>query len=282
MTAAPKAEGRRLKATPYPVAGLRPPASGLAMLGVLCLLIGVPKIAWAFGFGVDPARVSISAAAGKRRGQTLTVKNAKLDAPVHLTVYIRDVSFLPDGTHEFPAPGSTDWSCASWIAVMPKELDIPANSSQEVRVSVAIPEGAAGGHYAMIFFETKPSYAEQGIGVNFRIGVLVEAIVPGTEHYGATLKDLAFAPPKNAVAALFNDSNLLIRPEGVVKVFDGAGKKIRQVPLNPNNLGILPKALRTFPIELGDRLPDGRYQLKVEVDYGAPTLIVGERAFQVP
>ena len=250
-------------------------------LAGIVMVLAATSAAWAFGFVVEPARVSVSVAAGKRRGQTLTVRNAKPDAAVHLTVYVRDVVFLPDGTHEFPPPASTDWSCANWVEVVPRELEIPANSSQDVRVSVTVPEGAAGGYYAMIFFETGPSYAEQSIGVNFRIGALVEAVVPGTEQYDAKLKDLAFKSPDGAVVALFNDGNLLIRPSGFVKVFDGAGKKVQQVQLNPNNLGILPKSLRTFSVKLEEPLPKGNYQLKAEVDYGARTLIVGERSFEV-
>ena len=252
---------------------------GLA--GVAMAFAAAPAV-WAFGFSVDPARVHVAVAAGKRRGQTLTVRNAKPDASTHLTIYVRDVTFLPDGTHEFPPPASTEWSCANWVEVVPKELEIPAKSSKEVRVSVAVPEGATGGHYAMIFFETGPSYAEQGIGVNFRVGALVEAVIPGTERYAARLKDLAFKSPTGVLAALFNDGNLLIRPSGLIKVFDGSGKKIRQVQLNPHNLGILPKTLRTFSTELEEPLPKGNYQLKAEVDYGAQTLIVGERSFETP
>ena len=270
---------------PHRSALLRIPHSEFRILaGFLCAftLLGAGEAAWAFGFGVEPAKVEVSVPAGKRRGQTLTVKNAKPDAPVHLTVYVRDVVFLPDGTHEFPPAGSTDWSCAGWVSFVPKELDIPANASQEVRVSVAVPEGATGGHYAMIFFETGPSYAEQGIGVNFRIGALVEAVVPGTERYDAKLRDLSFVPRNGAVAALFNNGNLLIRPSGLIKVFDGSGKKVRQVPFNPNTLGVLPKTLRTFSVEFEEPLPDGTYQLKAEVDYGARTIIVGERSFHVP
>ncbi len=251
---------------------------GLA--GVVMMFAATPA-SWAFGFSVDPAKMQVSVPAGKRRGQTLRVSNAKPDASVHLTVYIRDVIFLPDGTHEFPPPGSTDWSCANWVEFIPKELEIPAKSAQDVRVSVTVPEGATGGHYAMIFFETGPSYAANGIGVNFRVGALVEVVVPGTEQYNARLKDLVYVAPKGFQAAIFNDGNLLIRPAGFIKIFDASGKKIRQVHLNPNNLGVLPKTLRSFPTELEEPLPKGSYQVKAEVDYGARTLIVGERSFEV-
>lgn len=251
------------------------------LFGVLCACLGLwsaPAV-WAFGFSVDPARVQVTVPSGKRRGQTLTVSNQK-DTSVHLTVYVRDAIFLPDGTHEFPPPGSTDWSCAEWVQVIPKEFDVPAKSSQDVRVSVSVPEGATGGHYAMIFFESGPSYQEQGIGVNFRVGALVEAIVPGTEQYASSLKAFAFVPPNSFQTAIFNSGNALVRPAGFIKIFNVTGK-VQQALLNPNNVGILPNTLRSFMTELDSPLPPGNYQAKIEVDYGARTLLVGERAFRV-
>ena len=248
---------------------------------VLAMVLG-SQVAEAFGFSVEPSRVQVAVPAGKRRGQTLTVKNARKDSAIHLTVYVLDVVFLPDGTQEFPPSGSTDWSCAQWVQFTPAELNIPPNSTQEVRVSVTTPPEATGGHYAMLFFETGPSYDEQGIGVNFRVGALVEAVVPGTEQYDAALKALTMTPPATVEADLFNGGNVLIRPRGRVKIFEAGGRKIRDVVFNPNALSVLPKTLRRLTTTLQEPLPSGAYQVRVEIDYGARTLIVGERSAEVP
>ena len=251
-----------------------------AMACALSLLVPAGSV-WAFGFSVEPARVQLSVPPGKRRGQTLTVRNAKTDSAIHLTTSIRDIVHAPDGTHDYPEPGSTAWSCASWIRVVPEELEIPPKSTRDVRVSVEAPPDAQGGRYAIIFFETGPSYEEQGIGVNFRVGALVEAVIPGTAHYDATLRDVSFVSPSSIRVDLLNASNLLVRPKGPIKVFDAVGKKVRTLPFNPNLLGVLPQSLRQFSTPIEDPLPAGSYRLKVEVDYGARTLIVGERSFQI-
>ena len=252
-----------------------------AAVGLLLLLAG-PREAAAFGFSVEPTRAELSIPAGKRRGQTLTVKNAKQDEAVHLTIYARDVMYLPDGKLEFPPAGGTSWSCADWIEVVPRELEIPAGESRTVRVSVAAPPEASGGKYAMVFFETAASYATEGIGVNFRVGALIEAVIQGTEERAAQLKDVEFAAPSEVHVSVFNEGNILIRPTGQVKVFDAAGKKVAQTPFNPIKLGVFPKTLRKIATKLEPSLPPGSYRLRVEVDYGVRTLLVGERSFQAP
>jgi hypothetical protein len=249
---------------------------------MVTLLIGAPQFAGAFGFSVEPSRIELVVPAGKRRGQSVIVKNGRSE-PLHLTTYVRDIIYLPDGTSDFPPEGSTDWSCAAWVHVVPNELEIPANSSQEVRVSVIAPSEAEGGKYAMLFFETGPSYASgDGIGVNFRIGALVQAVIPGTERYEASMKNLTVTPPSEIRTDIFNNGNLLLRPKGQIKIFEVGGKKVRQLSFNPNLLGVLPSTLRSFSTTLEEPLPSGSFRVKIEVDYGAKNILVGERSFDIP
>jgi len=252
-----------------------------AALAALALAALPATEALAFGFNVEPARVEVSVPAGARRGQTLRVRNRKSEAPIHLKVYVSDVIYLADGTHEFPPAGSTEWSCAKWIQVVPSELEIPPEAARDVRVSVAAPPDAAGGHYAIVFFETGPSFEGEGIGVNFRVGALVEAVVPKTERYEARLLKLAFDPATGIQAEVFNDGNLLIRPKGKIKVYDIGGRKVRELEFNASRLGILPKALRAISTKLVEPLSRGTYRVKAEIDYGARTLIIGELPAEV-
>ena len=255
--------------------------SAVLATGVAVLLAGAPATAWGFGFSVEPARAQVSVPAGKRRGQTLTVHNAKPDEAIHLTIYVRDVIHLPDGTNDYPPPGSTEWSCAEWIEVVPRELEVPPNSTRDVRVSVAAPPDASGGRYAVVFFETGSSYAEEGISVNFRVGAIVEAVIRGTESAAAALKDVAFAEPSAIRVDVFNAGNVLIRPKGFIRVLGADGQRVRQLALNPSQIGILPRTLRSLSTPMDEPLPPGDYHVRVEMDYGAPTLLVGEHAFAV-
>ncbi len=229
-----------------------------------------------FTFSVEPARAELVIPPGKRRGKTLTINNTKSDQPTHLVTYVTDLIYLPDGTHDFPPAGSTEWSCAKWVQVSPTELDVPAGKTAEVRISASVPEGAQGGYYAMVFFETVPSYAESGIGVNFRIGALVDVTIPNTAVAQAKLANLAVAPPQSILLEIFNEGNILIRPKGRLKLFDTAGQKILQEEFNPDRLGILPRTLRRFTHKLKTPLTRGSYRLRAEIDYGARQILLGE------
>ena len=230
-----------------------------------------------FTFSVEPSRVELSIPAGKRRGKSLTVDNAKSSDPVHLKIYVQDVTYLPDGTNDFLPPGSTAWSCANWLEIGPMELDIPARKSAEVRLSALAPEGAQGGHYAIVFFETSPSYAEPGgIGMNFRIGALVEIVVPGTEQRRASLTNLSVAPGGIILADLRNDGNVLVRPKGKLKFLDASGARVFQTDFNPNRIGVLPNSTRQFETKLERHLSPGTYRLRAEIDYGTKELLIGE------
>ncbi|PIQ84005.1 MAG: hypothetical protein COV75_04375 [Candidatus Omnitrophica bacterium CG11_big_fil_rev_8_21_14_0_20_63_9] len=249
----------------------------------LCLCVSSVLLwcqqALAFSFSVEPSRIELSIPAGKQRGKTVRINN-RSDKPIHIKAYVNDVIFLPDGTNDFPEPGSTAWSAAKWVKVIPSEFDIPAGGVQEARVSVQLPEGASGGYYAMVFFETLPTYTEKGLGVNFRIGALTQITVPKTEVYQAKIANLRVLSASSALVELFNDSNVLIRPSGRIKILDAREKRIAQVEFNPQRLGVLPKSVRQFSVEL-EPLPPGTYRLRAEIDYGTRYLLVGEQTFDV-
>ena len=253
---------------------------GASLLFVALACGSGPTVAEAFSFSIEPSRIELSIPAGKQRGKTVRIDNRKSEEPLHITVYAQDVVFLPDGTSEFAEPGSTTWSCARWVKVVPEEVDIPPGKSQEVRVSVAVPEGARGGYYAMVFFESRPSYVEKGLGINFRIGALTEVSIPKTEVYQAKLVQLAWPEPHEIQVEIYNEGNVLIRPKGTLKLFNAQKRKVAQLELNPQRLGILPKTARSFHVSVNSVEP-GTYELRVEIDYGAPYLLVGERTIHV-
>ncbi len=247
---------------------------------LLTALVAYAALAWGFGFSVEPSRIELSVPAGRQRGKTIRINNARSDAPVHLKAYVRDVVLLPDGTNDFPPAGSTERSCATWIRLVPEELDIGPEKTGEVRVSAVVPDDATGGYYAMVFFESGPSYTEKGVGVNFRIGALTEVVVPETQRYDARLAGLTVETPERVTVGIFNDGNVLVRPTGKLKIFNARGKRVAQVAFNAQRLGVLPNSLRTFETTL-EPLAKGSYRLKAEIDYGSRYLLVGERPFVI-
>ena len=229
-----------------------------------------------FSFSIEPARVELTAPAGKRRGKVVVVNNSHSDKPLHLRTYMRDVVYTPDGTHEFPEAGSTEWSCASWLQVTPAVIDVPAKRTAEVRISATAPADAKGGHYAIVFFESEPTLTEIGVGINFRIGALVEVAVPNTTVMEAKLTNMLFQPPKSLVMEIFNNGNVLVRPKGKIKLQDAAGNRTAELDFNAQALGILPRTLRRYVTPIESPVAKGTYRAKAEIDYGSRYLLVGE------
>lgn len=254
-----------------------------ALISVICILIAViiNLTQDLYAFSVEPARIELPIPQGRQKGKMVNIDNSKSDEPLHLKIYVQDVIFLPDGTNDFPPAGSTQWSCAHWLKVTPEEIDIPAGKIGGVRVNISVPSNARGGYYAMVFFESGPTYIERGLGINFRVGVLVDVTIPNTEVRKAKLANLSLLNSNKIEVGIFNEGNVLIRPKGKIKIMDSQGKKTRQLDFNRQRLGVLPKTLRKFYLELEKPLAKGQYRLKAEVDYGTRYLLVGELPIEV-
>lgn len=230
-----------------------------------------------FPFAVEPSRLEFSVPAGGKRSKSITIDNTRGDGPVHVKIYAQDVTILPDGTSDYLPAGSTEWSCTNWIKVVPSEIDVPLGKEKAVRVSVDTPQGIKGGRYAVLFFEQGGLPGPiKGVSVNLRVGILIGVKVPGTEIYKARLADLSFNKPRTVEVNVFNEGNVLIRPEGKIKVINARGKRVASIGLNTKKMGILPQNARKLEVALDDSLPAGKYTLKAEVDFGADYLLVGE------
>lgn len=235
----------------------------------------------AYAFSMDPARIELTIAGGRQKGKAVTIDNSRSDQTLHLKVYVTDVIFLPDGTNDFPPAGSTERSCAGWVKIIPEEIDIPAGKTQSVRVNVSVPQGAAGGYYGIVFFESASTSVEGGLNINFRVGGLLDVTVANTEVRQAKLTGISFTKPNYIDVDIFNEGNILIRPKGKIKILDSRGKKIKQLDFNPQGWGILPKSLRKFRSELKETLSSAKYRLKLEIDYGVKYLLVGELPIEI-
>lgn len=248
---------------------------------LFCLLLCFAVNHKAYSFSVEPSRIELVISGGRQKGAMAEVDNSQSDEPLHVKVYVQDIIYLPDGTFDYPAAGSTRWSCANWIKIIPYEIDIPPKRKQSVRISVAVPPDAKGGYYAMVFFEAGAGYIE-GVGINFRIGVLMDVTVSNTQILKAELTNMSFIPQKQIEVGIFNQGNVLIRPKGKIKILDAQGKKkIKQLDFNPHKLGILPDTLRKIITDLDTPLANGKYLLKIEIDYGTKYLLVGELPMEI-
>lgn len=248
------------------------------LCGIVCVAACVGEAA---AFSIEPSRFELSVPAGRQRGKSVIIDNTDSPAPLHVRAYVQDIVFMPDGTNNFLEPGSTEWSVAKMIKVIPEELDIPAGKTATVRVNVSVPQAGHGGYYGMLFFETGMGDIK-GIALNFRLGGLVDVSVPGTEARKAKLSEITLDSSRQVTIGIYNEGNVLFRPKGKLKILNPKGKRIAQVDFNSQGWGVLPKSLRKFKTELEKPLASGDYTIRAEIDYGTRYLLVGDSAVKVP
>ena len=243
----------------------------------------------AFLFNIEPARVELAIKAGKGKNSVITIDNTNSKDPLHVKAYVQDIAYLPDGSNDFLPVGSTPWSCGEWITISPKELDIPAGGFGKVKINVKVPKGTKGGRYAIVFFETGPALqpGQQGVGfgINVRAGAPILVTVPKTGAYQAKLMDLDVkkdlkSQSYNAEIVFSNQSNVLVRPIGKLKILNAKNRRIKVQEMNKGLVGVLPMTSRKFSVKLED-LPAGEYTLQTVIDYGGRDLLVGEVPFKV-
>ncbi|NQS99919.1 MAG: hypothetical protein HQ595_02450 [Candidatus Omnitrophica bacterium] len=261
----------------------------LCLIGVSFFLL--PDLACAVKMNVDPPRVEITMEPGQEQGGYITISNHDADRPIHVRAYVSDLVYLPDGSNDFLASGTTPWGITDWVKIGPTEFDVAPGRDRQVRYIVEIPRGARGGKYGVVFFEISPTLREiqdkTGAAVNLRIGSIFLLVAKGTEIQSAELIDLKVGQPDadgnfEVSCNIRNDSNVLIRPFGTVKILSDVDTELAQVIVNPEKSGVLPGTSRQISVKYDKaKLAPGRYAALAVLDYGGEILLGGQTLFTI-
>ncbi len=261
------------------------------ILFILAFIVfsAIPDAAQAMKMNIDPARAEVKVKAGEEKTGVVSVLNYDETGTIHVKAYVQDLVYLPDGSNDFLPLGSTPWSMGDWIKIGPTEFDIPAGKQEAVRYVITVPKDAKGGRYGVIFFETvtPPSdFKQVGASVNVRLGTIMLVTVEGTSTVKAKLTGMTVTPPRgdkplNISWTVRNNSNILIRPFGTLKIIDDKKTEVVKLDVNKEKAGILPETNRRFSVERKEKLPRGTYFTQLVLDYGGETLLGAQSKFRV-
>ncbi len=267
---------------------MKKPVFLITILIFLCL---TDYCAYAFRMNIDPPRLEISVESGQEKGGYITVTNYDEENTIHVKVYINDLVYLPDGSNDFLPEGTTPWTVADWLKIGPTEFDLPPAEQVKVRYVVEVPEGVRGGRYGVAFFEVSPSLRElkgrTSAAINVRLGSIFLITVQGTEEYRAGIQDVRVGKPDRDGAfeiycTVRNGGNVLIRPNGPVKIIDSSKTEIAELMLNGTKSGVLPGTSREFSVKYdGTKLASGKYIVQVVLDYGGEDYLGGQAGFRI-
>lgn len=259
-------------------------------LAVLVMISVFQSAVWAMKMNIDPARAEISVKPGEEKSGVITVLNYDETTSTRIKAYVQDLVYLPDGSNDFLTLGSTPWSLGGWIKIGPTEFDIPPGKQEAVRYIISVPKDAKGGRYGVVFFETitPPSQVKEiGATVNVRLGTVLLVTVEGTKVVKARLTGMGTGEDKEKGFGIswtvYNDSNILVRPFGQIKIIDSAKKEIAAIDANKDKSGVLPKTSRKFTTYYKDasKLPKGEYYGQIVLDYGGEALLGGQTKFKI-
>ncbi|RKY32287.1 MAG: hypothetical protein DRP74_02945 [Candidatus Omnitrophota bacterium] len=243
------------------------------VISALSFILYIPGLE-AIQLSVQEGKVRLSIPPGASKSGSISVKNTSTE-PVDIRVYLEDWRFVSsqDGSKEFKPPGTYPFSCAEWINFSPAEFNIPPFGKKEVRYMVEVPDGASGGHYAVMFFESflsdNTDKENIGVGVALRMGSLFYVEPEGTIKREAVLSGLAVKREDSGFALTFNfenTGNTDIVTEGSFHIIDKSGMvyargELSQVYTFPGDKGVL-------QAQWQEPLPAGKYDLVVTLDLG--------------
>lgn len=223
---------------------------------------------------VEPAKIRISVLPGAAKTGVIKVYNLTEESK-SIKVYLEDWFYLPvcDGSKDFKSSGTLPLSAGKWITFSPSEFIVPAYGKQNVNYTVRVPQGAQGGHYAVLFFENymaDPKKSPEGVNVNLavRIASLFYIEAANTVKRKLQIDNLKLTKEDNKKlkisAKLQNIGNVDISIKGNYFIINDKGVIFARGEFND---------LYTFPGDSSElvsywkeSIPKGQYDLVITLD----------------
>lgn len=251
------------------------PAIILATVGFLFFIFTQAQAQESVGLALSPPTFELSANPGDVLENTLRVENLT-SKPMMILVDRRNFTALGEEGAIGLTEEETSFSLASWIAVTPSEVEIPARSSKTFTFKTNIPLNAEpGGHFGSIIFRVggQKMPGQTGAVVSQELGALVLLRIAGKTAEQASLESFAAQKrlwekgPVNFEVRVKNEGNVHFKPTGVITIVNFFGKKVATFNIEPKN--VLPGAIRKMEATWGQKFLLGKYTATVSLTYGS-------------
>lgn len=258
---------------------------GISFLILIALISLSSSNLWAYkAIQLDQPKIRLIIPPGQSRPGRIEVENPSNEAR-EIKIYVEDWVYTDDtGVKRFMPSGTADLSCANWITFAPAEFTVSAFGKEYVNYTVSVPQGARGGHYAVLFFESlmgKPT-EETEVGaivpVAIRIGSLFYIESEGTIKRDALIDELSLE--KKSHDRLFqinvdfqNTGNVDVTANGTFNIIDKQGMVYARGEFN--DVYTFPGDTAMLTSTWGEPLPKGIYDLIITVDLGKALWVMG-------
>ena len=234
-------------------------AAAVLLLAIVLSVMPSPVLAQG-GIKVWPTCIELMVGHGETATKTVNIQNLGSE-PVMLQAYVMDFSKDRNGDFAFYEPGHESYSASQWLSIDRLDLELAANQSREVEVTVAVPaQIEPGGHYTALFFEAIPLSNEGTVSISTRIPTLFYIIVPGVTEAEVTanaeissllLPGVAGGGSLEAGVVVHNSGNvhLTVAAKAYFDGYWGGNSELDlgQTIILPNNDGVLNGEWREKP-----------------------------------
>lgn len=239
----------------------------------------------ALELSLDTPRVELALKPGRSKRMRIKLVNHG-EAPVRMRASFSDVRLLEDGSPDFVPLGSTPWTLDGMLGGLPPSFSVSGRSSRHLGVRVSLPESQTGGRYGAVILESEASRPRRGAGPGVEVSVqlvcLLSVTAKGTELPSARISGFSArrkSDGADAVVAVANEGNVLIRPIGTVSLL-AEGLPAAGTALNPARLAILPGDTREYRVQWLGLDAAGERQAVAEMDFGGAAALRADARFE--
>jgi hypothetical protein len=192
-------------------------------VAALALLIS-PALAQ---IAISPGSMDMLVPEGQHTLPSITVSNDS-DKPMDFEVKLAGYGQGTSGSTEVLEPDTNPLSAVSYISFAPAEFSLEPGESQEIGLTVSIPQGIDGGRYAVVLVIGTPG-GDEPITTISRMGILVKLTIAGSdliqqgsiEFIGSEPVESGEPIPIKVTYA--NEGNVHCRVQGSLTIFDAQG-----------------------------------------------------------
>ncbi len=200
---------------------------------------------------VVPAIYEAEIRSGENISFDITLKNIG-DKEITLSGNVFSLKIEEDGSPVIVNDPYLSHSCQNWIQFNPKSLLVKPNEKRQIRVLINSPKEARGGYYAAILFEITDKEKRKTPQVSFalRTGTMIAVLIKNSKKLDAEINSFSFSNKDSETIfeiKFDNKSNVHIKPEGSVIIYDNKNRVIDRINISKNNF-ISPHSMRTFKL----------------------------------
>jgi len=229
------------------------------------------------GISLAPARIELEMQPGMETTVVVNLDYHTVGAnpqPVRIVASLNDWTIDRDGQVRFERANTLPNSASSWLIYSPAETTVIPGNLHAIRVTVSVPKDATpGDHLTALIVEQRPDNIRlnenrRQMVIRYRMGAVFYIKVPQLRRQGSleSLRAEATADQVVVTPLLKNAGNSVIRPLTSLKVTNGAGVAVAELP-QKESLPVLGGAELAQPLVLETRLAPGTYNVKYRVDF---------------